>query len=709
MICKVAHPLELLFGGGVGLSCGHGGELSADSLHGLFAGDTRVLSTYRFTIAGQSWCVLSHCRPGPSSAQWDMQNPPVRAPGGDLPEGLLHGRLRRRVSGALHDDLTVTSFASQPIAVRLSLQLDADFADIFQVKDRSTPPRLGVSRITRPDELSLLYERRGFQRALHVRFDSSGESPSFVGPQAIFDLVLEPKQTWRCCVEAVPELDGRRLEFAGNPHVREMATRAAGNLSIDTAELLAAPFERGCLDLERLAFSNAGGGRFIAAGAPWFLALFGRDTLVTSLMAGVFGSWHVRGTLAALAATQATVVDDFRDAQPGKIAHELRYGELARFGAIPHTPYYGSHDAPALFVLALWNAFRWTGDRALLAQHLPAAEAALGWCEQLGDEDGDGLLEYQSRSDRGYFNQGWKDACDAVPHDDGTLAELPIAVVELQGYWYAARLAMAELLEAVAEHDRANALREAARELRQRVEDRYWLERAGCYALALDGRKQLVKSISSNPGHLLWCGLPSRERASRLAERLLARDMWSGYGVRTLSVLHPSYNPLSYQLGSVWPHDNALLAAGLARYGLHEPAARITRGILEAAAAFEQQRLPELFAGFERDDAPPIPYLKANVPQAWAAAAPLLAAQIFLGLLPDAPNGRCYVQPWLPPWLPALTLHGIEVGEGQLDVKIELSGSDTRIRYARHPSLELIAGTPEAPLWGAPSSRTGAP
>jgi glycogen debranching enzyme len=704
---SIAHTLEILFGGGVGLACGVDGELHAEELQGLFAGDSRVLSTYRLTIAGYGWRVLARCRLGPSTAQWDMQNPTVRSPAGDLDEGLIHCRLRRRVSGALHDCITVTSFMDRRITVRLSLQLDADFADLFQVKERSLPPRLGVERIPLGNALSFVYERKDFRRGLHVSFAASTGAPIFAGAQAIFDVGLEPRQSWRCCLEASPEIDGERLAFGGHPHLPDSAPGlgpdAARALAIESDPLVEAPFERGCVDLERLAMAGDGG-PFIAAGAPWFLALFGRDTLVTSLMAGLIGTWHVEGALAALASTQARADDAYRDAQPGKIAHELRRGELAHFHAIPHTPYYGTHDAPALFVLALWNAYRWTGDRELVREHLAAADSALRWCDERGDEDGDGLLEYRTRSRQGYRHQGWKDAEDAIPHEDGRQAELPLATVELQGYWYAARLAMAELLDAFGDGARARTLRDSARALRRRVEDAFWMEDAGCYALALDGKKSLVRSIASNPGHLLWCGLPDHDRARRVARRLLADDMFSGYGVRTLSSAHRKYNPLSYQLGSVWPHDSALFAAGLARYGLRQEAARVLRGVLDAAATFEQNRLPELFCGFERDDGPPVPYEKANVPQAWAAAAPILAVQIFLGLLPDTANGRCYVAPWLPDWLPRLSLHGIQIGDGQLEVTLARDGAATRLEHAKHPCLEVVVGAPPAPLWGAPTS-----
>ena len=699
MIRAVPHPLEILHGGGTSVCSSHTAELSAEELHGFFAGDTRVLSTYRFTIAGHAWRLLSRSRAGPSTAQWDMQNPYVRTPGGELPDGTVHLRLRRRVHGGMHDDLTVTSFAERPIPVRLALQIDADFADVFQVKSRSTPPRLAVQRVARDAGISFLYERQGFRRGLHVRLHASSGSPLFVGTQAVFDIVLEPGRAWSCCVDAVPDVDGRLLEIHGDPHAAQAVSAGRHDVSLICDPLLRTPFEQGMSDLDGLALDPTSERPVIAAGAPWFLALFGRDTLVTSLMSGMVGRWTADGALEALASTQARQRDDFRDAEPGKIAHELRRGELARFHEIPHTPYYGTHDAPALYVLALWNAFRWTGDRELVRRHLGTAQAALQWCDELGDVDGDGLLEYRTHSPKGYENQGWKDSGDAIVHEDGRHAELPIATVELQGYLYAARLAMAELLDALGESGRAIDTRASAASLRELVEERFWMEDAGCYALALDGKKRLVRSISSNPGHLLWCGLPSPARAKRVADRLLADDMFSGYGIRTLSARHRRYNPLSYQLGSVWPHDNALIAAGLTRYGLRDQAARVLSALLCAARDFEDQRLPELFCGFARDEGPPVPYEKANVPQAWAAAAPILATQLFLGLLPDAPNGRCYLSPWLPEWLPSIEL----VAQG-LEISVRRVGGETKLERACHQRLEVVEGTPVAALWGAPQS-----
>jgi glycogen debranching enzyme len=611
----------------------------------------------------------------------------------------MHLRLRRSVDGAMHDCLTVTSFEDRTIRARFVVQLDTDFSDVFEVEQRTYAPRLGIERLISEDGLRLSYRRADFRRGLAVRLTSR---PSVhVGSQLVFDLELAPRAPWACCIEMSPIVQEQVLCFQGDPHGVPDDDEPIGP-RIEAAALLADPFRRGVADLAALALTEDGSTPFVAAGAPWFVALFGRDALVTTLMGSLAGLWQGRGILDVLGRTQADRRDDFRDEQPGKLVHELRHGELVHFGVEPQGPYYGAHDAPALYVLALWHTWRWLGDRRLLVAHLDTARRALAWCLGPGDEDGDGFLEYRTRSRVGYRNQGWKDSGDAIRHLDGTLAEPPVATVELQGYLYAARLAMAEMLDSVGDAPSAEVERRAARGLRRRVEERFWMPDAECYALALDGKKRLVESVSSNPGHLLFGGLPGIERARLLARRLLREDMFSGYGLRTLSSENPGWNPLSYQVGSVWPHDTALVAAGLCRYGLRAEAARLLRGLLDAAAVFEHARLPELFCGFAATNGPPVPYERANSPQAWAAAAPVLAAQLFLGLVPDAPQSRCHIDPWLPAWLPSLEIEDVELGDGRLRVGLERSGDRTLVRWAEHPSLEIVKGRPVAPLWGAP-------
>lgn len=701
---RVPQPYLILWGSGVALSCSLEGEVLAEELHGLFAGDTRVLSTYQIRVSGQAWHLLGRSHFGHGTAQWEYQNRPLRDAVGQIQEGTLLLTLRRRVDCALHDDLHLQNYAERPVTIQVTLQLDADFADIFEVKSQSLPPRVNIRRVAHETSVTLSYEKAGFRRGLQINLTPSSGQPVFVGTRIVFELSLAPFAEWTCCVEARPEVDGTLFQFSGDPHQPEPnPVPDTQRLSIRAAPLLERPFMQGRADLHALAIPQDEHPPYIAAGIPWFLTLFGRDSLVPALMAGLDGAWSAKAALSALSSLQATKQDDWRDAEPGKLPHECRRGELASRNRIPFAPaYYGTHDAPALYCLALWHTWRWTGDEQLLKTHIETARAAMRWCDERGDRDGDGLLEYATRSPKGYRNQSWKDAEDAVVHADGRQADLPLATVELQGYLFAARLALAELLAALGERAEAERLRHAACTLRDIVEERYWLEEKGFYAFALDGQKRQVASISSNPGHLLWCGLPNQKRAAVVAERLLKPDLFSGWGLRTLSSENPAYNPLSYQRGSVWPHDTVLAAAGLWRYGHHEKACTLIGAILEAAGAFEDARLPELFCGLPRSHDLPVPYAQANIPQAWAAAAPILAAQLFLGLVPDAPHGRCFISPWLPEWLPHLELRSIVIGQGSLNITIVRRGTETVIEQLERREIEVIEGMVEAPLWGMP-------
>ncbi|MEP7202312.1 MAG: glycogen debranching N-terminal domain-containing protein [Ilumatobacteraceae bacterium] len=703
MTVQVTHPSVVLHGSGIALACGLDGDVRADELHGMFIGDTRVLSTYRMTIGDQPWELLGRNREGHGTATWTFQSPLIRTQHGELPPGALFLSLRRRLAGALHDDLTIYNYANATIHTRLVVQLDADFADIFEVKDRHLPPRLDIVRLGEGERLTLDYQRAGFRRALHVHFSQTSPSPGvpeFVGSQVIFDIALGQAGQWTCCVNAQAEIDGEIQPFDGDPHDPEPDPVSESAPTLRTEPILQLPFDRGCADFHALANPD-GDTSFVSAGVPWFMCLFGRDTLVSALMTGLLGAWPARGALAALARLQADETDDWRDAEPGKLPHELRQGELAFRHAIPHTPYFGTHDAPALYCLTLWNAWRSTGDDTLLDDHIETAQRALNWCDDLGDRDGDGLQEYATRSKLGYYNQSWKDAADAIVDAAGHPAKLPIATIELQGYLYAARLAMAELCDHRGDASEATRLRTAASSLHDLVEERYWMEDEGFYAIALDGDKEPVRSISSNPGQLLWSGLPGADHAERTARRLLADDMFSGWGLRTLSSKHPFYNPLAYQRGSVWPHDTMLTAAGMFRYGLRDEGAMLIRGVLDAACNLEEARLPELFCGLGRDLGGPVPYAKANIPQAWAAATAPLAAQLFLGIVPDAPHGRCFVDPWLPEWLPRLEIDRLRIGGSSVRIAIARSGEQTVVEKFDGRGLDMIHGRPEAALWGA--------
>jgi glycogen debranching enzyme len=705
---RISHPSIVLFGDNSALVCDLSGSIAAEEVQGFFVADTRMISTYKVDLNGCAWRLLGRSRLGHGGAQWQFQNPMIRDALGDIAKGSLSFGLRRRVAGALHDDLLIQSFAGRPVRLRLVLQLDADFADIMEVKSRSMPPRMDLRRVFRPNGITLVHEVRGFRRALHVRLQCSGDGPSSSGSRLSFDIALKHGEQWQCCIDAVPEIDDGEVRFGGDPHEDEPDPRtASAHVTIECASILAKPFARGSADLRALAVRNSSDPvPYVAAGAPWFLALFGRDSLVAALMAGLDGAWLAEGSLAALGRRQGRRRDDFRDEEPGKIAHELRRDELTHLGELPYSPYYGTHDAPSLYCLALWHGWRWTGRRELVETHFDTARRALCWCDELGDRDGDGLQEYETRSRKGYRNQGWKDAGDAVVDAKGRQPRTPIATVELQGYLFAARIAMAELADELGCQQEARRYRVQAAELRRAVEERFWLDDEGFYAFGLDRDKHAIDAIASNAGHLLWCGLPDSNRARRVATRLLEPDMFSGWGLRSLSDRNPAYNPLSYQLGSVWPHDTLIAAAGLWRYELRDEAAVLIRAVLQASEAFEDDRLPELFAGLDASCGFPVPYEEANIPQAWAAAVPLLAAQLFLGIVPDAPRCRCFVSPWLPEWLPRLAVRGISVADKNVTIAVARKGDDTVIENAQAEGIDIVHKQIDAPLWGTPPAHT---
>ena len=405
---------------------------------------------------------------------------------------------------------------------------------------------------------------------------------------------------------------------------------------------------------------------------PWFVTLFGRDALTVSFQTLSLTPRFALGSLRALGALQADGYDDARDMQPGKIEHEVRNGELAALHLVPHTPYYGSHEATTLYVPVAAMAWRRHADRDALDALRPHVERALSWIDTDGDLDGDGLQEYRTRSTQGYYNQGWKDSGDAIIDADGRLSKLPIALCEHQGLVVGAKRTWADILDEVYGDQRgATRLSDEGKRLAELIETRFWWEDEGTYYLGLDGDKRPIDTVASNAGHLLWNGAVEPERAVRVAARLMGPDMWSGWGMRTLSSDHVAYNPFSYQLGSIWPHDNAIAAAGFRNYGLDVEASQIARGLFDAANRFDSRRLPELFAGLQRDPGSfPVQYLGANVPQAWASAAVVHLIAVLVGLDADGPSRRLTVRPALPDWPADVRLEHLSVGDASIDLHI---------------------------------------
>ncbi len=674
------------------------GEITWPSDRGLYFFDTRMVSAWALYANGETWELLNGGAVSHDHARIHLTNRAFLTEDGPIPERVLGLVLARAIGGGLHEDIDITNHGGKPVRFNLELAIRSDFADIFNVKSNRIVRR---GRITTEwsdatQALRTAYRNQDFHRAVTITAQNATSTAVYANGRLTFEVALAAGATWHTCLLYDLEDGGAphhapRLcttEAHSFPHANLRADWQQRVLKIRTSNEEFYRFYRQAIeDMAALRLPVEGTDHMVfvpAAGLPWFVALFGRDSLIVSLQSLIVWPEFARGALDVLGRWQAKERDDYRDAEPGKILHELRLGELAHFKLIPHTPYYGTADATPLYLVVLHAAWRATGDRALLERFLPNAEAALDWIDNWGDRDGDGFQEYQTRSPVGYENMSWKDSGDSMSWPDGTPVKGPKAVCELQGYVYDAWLRMAEVYDALDRPDRARTLRAKAAVLFDKFNETFWSEEEGFYAYMLDGEKRPVWSVASNPGHLLFSGIVPEDRAARVAARLLAPDMDSGWGIRTLSATHKAYNPYSYQNGSVWPHDNGILAAGLKRYGLFRETAQIARAISGAASHFLLNQVPELYAGLPHQaDGFPVQYLGANVPQAWAAGSAFMLVQALLGLEPDAPRGALYIDPWLPPWLPDLTVSDIRLGAHTLDIRFWRDGDTTRHEVLR--------------------------
>ncbi|HMM41798.1 MAG TPA: amylo-alpha-1,6-glucosidase, partial [Thermomicrobiales bacterium] len=462
-------------------------------------------------------------------------------------------------------------------------------------------------------------------------------------------------------------------------------------------EELNAVISRSSSDLRTLVTPLPTGDRIIAAGIPWYVAPFGRDSIIASRQLLPFNPDIVAATLRYLARVQGDQVDPWRDEEPGKIVHEIRFGEMARRNIVPHSRYYGTVDATPLFVLLVADYLRWTGDDALFDELRPNVDRALEWMDRWGDSNDDGLLDYQRHSERGAQNQGWKDSDNSVQHIDGSEMPGPIAIIEPQGYAYAARVAIADAYERHGDPERATSLRAVAAALRERIERAYWLPERDYYAEAIDGAGRRVESLTSNQAHLLFAGVIAPERARTVIDRLLQRDMFSGWGVRTLASTMPHYNPMSYHNGSVWPHDNGFILWGLRRYEMFEELEWLATALFEAATRFRYNRLPELMCGFPRGEGArevPISYPVSCSPQAWAAGVSYVIIETLLGLRADARRNEIALDPWLPAWLSEIEVRGLRVGGRRVDIVVTGRRNDVSVRVKSNPDhLTVITST----------------
>jgi glycogen debranching enzyme len=612
-------------------------EASPTDAAGLFSFDTRFLSTWVLSVNGERLGALSvddlqyfetrfFLVPGTGTVYIDAKLSVIR---------------RRTVGGGFHEELTILNHDDQRIALTVRIDAGSDFADLFEVKDALKKKGRYSTRVER-GRLVLGYERDTFRRETVV----SSSTPATVDASGLtFAVEIEPHGSWGTNLDVVAGAGGIELAHGTNRRRRKLTMEQSLQRWLDGAPVLKSDWEpleaiyrRSLVDLAALRFAPAvaGGKSLPAAGLPWFMTMFGRDSILTSLQALPFAPELAAGTLRALGEWQGSGLDDFRDEDPGRILHEMRYGEMTAFEERPHSPYYGCADATPLYVVLLDEYERWTGDRKLVRELEYEARAALAWIDEYADLQGNGYVSYQRRNEKtGLENQCWKDSWDSISYRDGALPGFPRATCELQGYAYDAKVRGSRLARLVwKDPELAERLEREAADLKRRFNRDFWIERDGYFALALDTDGRRVDALASNNGHLLWSGIVETSKAKSVAGHLLGPRLFSGWGVRTLAEGEGRYNPIGYHVGTVWPFDNSFIAWGLRRYGFKREAARVAAGILDAAEFFDG-RLPEAFGGYERSVTKyPVQYPTACSPQAWSTGAPLLLLRTMLGLEP---------------------------------------------------------------------------
>lgn len=692
---RVGPPVITINQGSTFMVTDQRGEIDSESEQGIFSEDTRFVSFYKFYINGQQWSLLNSSAVNYYAAHIYFSNPSVTIEDGYIDEKSLSFRITRAIGEGIHEDFDITNYADHPIRFILEIGLRSDFADLSEVREHKFFRRGRVITKWEDSENRLVnaYTNKDFKRELHYELRDVNSPVHYANGRITFEIDLQPKELWHACAY-LTLVEGKRIRspIRGCKLVQGVETQLdrlqaewqdkATRLTSDNEEVYRV-YRQSVEDMGALRLPpdlDFGSNDWIpAAGVPWFVALFGRDSLIASLQNMMVHAPFALGTLKKLAEYQAEELDDYRDAEPGKILHELRIGELAQLKKIPHTPSYRTADATILFLITLHEAWKWLGDDSILKEYRDVALKCLEWIDKYGDLDDDGFQEYETRSTDGYENMGWKDAEDAVVYPDGSQVKQPKALCELQGYVFDAKLRMSEMFNYLGETDRAATLKQQAIELGNRFDETFWMEDEGFIAYGLDPEKHAIKTIASNAGHCLWSGIVRPAHAERIVRRFFEDDMWSGWGIRTLSSNNPAYNPLKYQLGSIWPHDNGIIAMGFKRYGFHEEASRVARDIFRAARNFNSHRLPELYAGFSREDNTfPVQYLGANIPQAWAAGSVFHLIQTILGLRADAPAGKLYVNPTLPRWLPDLELSHLEIGDSKLHLRFWQEGTHSR-------------------------------
>lgn len=664
-----------------------------ESAEGLYYHDCRYLDGYELRLADKPMDPLVSTSAKGYQALIELTNPDLYRPDGGLfahseEIGIKWTRTLDEASLTLTDEITLRNFGPRSLTLPVSLRFTAGFQDVFAVRSLAGERR-GTLQPSEWDEECLHYRYDGCDGVVRQVWICPQTAPALVEKDRLAFMVELGKReettislairvseenagTTTPAAQSVPERTRRRGTW-GTGELCALHTSSTGMDSI---------MERSFRDLHMLR-SSIDGEEYFAAGVPWFATLFGRDSVIAALQTLAYDASISRQTLRVLAKYQGKVADLWREEEPGKIMHEIRVGELARIGEVPHNPYYGTVDATALFLVLAARYHAWTGDDEFIRELVPSIEAAASWLR--AGARAAGYITYESTSAKGLTNQGWKDSENGVQYGDGSLAVPPIALVEVQAYAYRARRELGDLYVRTGEARRGFLLRQEADELRDRFNRDYWMPRLGCYALALtkDGRRADV--CTSNAGHALWAGIADKTKARVLRHRLLMPDMFNGWGVRTLSSEAVGYSPIGYHVGTVWPHDNSMIVHGLRRYGFDREAAAIFTGMTEAAREFDLHRLPELFAGFSRADYEvPVHYPLANKPQAWAAGTIPSMMTSMLGLIPDAAAGRLrVVRPILPDFLAWVELQGLRVGKNRVDLRFDRAARGVAVRVQR--------------------------
>lgn len=698
------------------------GTIAGEHGHGLFVHETRLVSRLAYTIDGQrpEANVLSNVEqhswlgyylllaPGIDPGQPDQGS-------GQVPTVSRHPvelRVSRFAGDGLHEDLDLTNFATEATRFTFAIELDADFADLAESggerRQRGTIERRWLDERTLRFDYRASHEGTTIERAVTVVF---GSAPATREPIA-FNVALQPRQSWHLCVDFQPTIDGvttepvhrcRDFRRGDNPLDRRVVAFTSAATKFETpgsesmADVVVGTLEQAKHDLAALRLFDLDTSEHawsVAAGLPMYVALYGRDALTVPWQAAMLDPRFMEGVLGVLARHQGTEVNDWRDEQPGRMLHEMHTGPLSALNLNSRARSYGSTTTSGLYPFIVAELWHWTGDKELVEPFIDPALRALEWLDRDGDLDGDGLYEYRTRSSDGVRNQGWKDSNDAIVDARGRLVEPPIATCEEQGFVYIAKLHLSETLWWLGRKREARRLFREARELKKTFNAAFWNEEDGFYALALDPQKRQVRSIASNAGHCVATAICDRDKAQRVVDRLFEPDLFSGWGIRTLSDAHPAYNPYSYHLGSIWPVEHGTFALGFMRYGLHERAQQLARAQFEAASLFDFYRLPELFSGHPRDEDHPFPavYPNANTPQAWSASTTFCLLQAMLGLYPYAPLRALLVDPHLPEWLPEITVRDLRVGDATVTIRFrrKRDGSSTYRVVRKRGTLHVV-------------------